>query len=171
MEGPWALLLTGPPASGKTTLAGALAELLTSSGFKVEIVEGEDIRRRFPDVGFDREGRRRNLQRAAVEALPCYRSGGVAIAALVSPYREDRAEFLSKFPRHVEVYVYAGPLTRARRDPKGLYWQAAIGTLRGLTGFDAPYEEPEHPDVLVDTERESPQDGARKVVAALSGMP
>lgn len=167
--GPAFVLFTGIPASGKTTLSRAVAEVLRRREIPCFWIDGDELRKAYSaGLGFDREGRRENLRRAAEVGRVFYDKGEVVLAALVAPFREDRAELRSKFPRFLEVHLVCDALICARRDPKGLWWKASMGHLKGLTGFDAPYEVPEHPELRLDTGQEGLLDCRNKVIDLLS---
>jgi bifunctional enzyme CysN/CysC len=140
---------TGLPAAGKTTAANILAE---STPRRFVVLDGDELRAGLNhDLDFSFEGRAEAVRRAGEVALIVARSGLVAVVAMVSPYRACRESVRS---RHlalgidfVEVFVDT-PLDQCRaRDPKGLYAKSRAGSLPGLTGVDAPYEEPLAPDV------------------------
>ncbi len=145
--------LTGPPAAGKTTLAGRVSRKMTAS--RVIRIDGDDLRRTIShDLDFGREGRRENCRRATELALDAARSGAIAIVALVSPYAADRSEARVRHEAEslmfIEVYV-ATPIAECRRrDPKGLYSLALSGAMTGMTGVDDPYEPPQAPDVRIE---------------------
>ncbi len=144
--------LTGLPGSGKTALADRLAEHLVSKGLKVERLDGDTLRAKFPQTGFSQDERNLHVRRAGVLASQLERDGSVVIASLISPYRDARAYVRSICRDFVEVYVKASPATCEKRDPKGLYRKARAGEIRNLTGFDDPYEPPESPDSIIPTD-------------------
>lgn len=146
--------LTGLPAAGKTTLAGALAEALSVRGVPAVVIDG-DVLRRGPcaDLGFSPADRAENVRRAGVYAADVARRGAVAIAALVSPQRAARDAVRACFAPgcFVEVWLRCPVEVCAARDPKGLYAGARAGLVRELTGVDAPYEPPVAPELVLDT--------------------
>lgn len=139
--------LTGIPAAGKTTLAGALVEALLARGRRVEWLDGDALRAsRFADtVGFSEEERRAHVRRVAYLARRLEGHVDAVVVSLVSPYAEDR-------DADVLVHVDCPKYLAVKRDPKGLYGKAMRGEITGLTGYDAPYERPVNPDVYLDTE-------------------
>jgi adenylylsulfate kinase len=158
--------LTGLPGAGKSTVARLAARELRSRGRAVEVLDGDDIRRTLSqELGFSRRDRDTNVHRIAFVADLLSRNGVVAIAAAVSPYRVARDEARRLMPgRFAEVYVKASLDECARRDVKGLYSRAYAGEIRDLTGVSDPYEEPPAPDLVLDTETETPDESAAKVV-------
>ena len=160
--------LTGLPAAGKTTLAKALGKELESMGYDVEILDGDEVRRWLsPEAGFTREDRERHLKRVIYVSKLLAKHGVFVIAAFVSPYRRIREFAREVIGDFIEVYVKCSLETVIKRDPKGLYKKALRGEIKNMTGIDDPYEEPLNPDVIVNTEKESPQDGAKKIIKKL----
>lgn len=163
--------ITGLPAAGKTTLGQEVAGLLRATGERVELLDG-DVLRRGPSrgLGFSRSDRATQAERAAELAAAHAAAGGFAVVALVSPYRDHRDAARRTHSERglgfLEVWV-ATPLEECEaRDPKGLYRRARAGELVGLTGIDAPYEAPQAADVTV-TPDSTPREAARAVVGAL----
>ena len=116
-------------------------------------------------LGFSREDRDTNIRRIAFVADLLSRNGVCAITAAISPYRATRDEARALMgDRFVEIYVKASVEECARRDVKGLYEKAFRGEIREFTGVSDPYEEPLRPELVLDTERESPEESARKVI-------
>jgi len=156
----WALLgqrgatvwLTGLPASGKSTIAGALEERLARDGYRAYRLDGDNLRHGLnSDLGFDPGDRAENIRRVAHVASLFADSGTIAIVSVISPYEVDRRLARSVHKRgeleFLEVFVDT-PLTECeRRDPKGQYARARAGKLVGFTGIDAPYERPHQPDL------------------------
>ncbi len=167
--------LTGLPAAGKTTLAGVLARKLREMGWRVEVLDGDEVRRWLsPEAGFSREDRERHLRRVAYVSKLLARNGVAVVASFVSPYRSVRREVREIVEveglRFVEVYVRCSLETAMRRDPKGLYRRAIRGELGNMTGVQDAYEEPESPEVVVDSETMTPEQEAEVVLGALRGM-
>ena len=146
--------LTGLPAAGKTTLAGALERRLVDLGHLVYRLDGDNLRHGLNgDLGFDPADRAENVRRTAHTARILADAGVLVLACLVSPYQADRAAARAIHEEmdiaFLEVYV-ATPLALCeRRDPKGLYARARRGDLEGMTGIDDPYEAPRDPDLAV----------------------
>jgi len=146
--------LTGLSASGKSTIAHHLEKKLFEEGIKVYTFDGDNIRHGLnSDLGFSPEDRRENLRRIAEVARLFVDAGIIVLAAFVSPFKKDRELVKSKFDKEefIEVYVKCPPEVCELRDPKGLYKKARQGLIKGYTGVDAPYEEPENPDLVIDT--------------------
>ncbi len=160
--------LTGLPASGKTTIARKLEKELRERGLKVEVLDGDEVRRWLsPEAGFSREDRERHLRRVAYVSHLLARNGVVVIASFVSPYRSTRDFARQLIGDFVEVYVKCSLETCMKRDPKGLYHKALAGKIKDMTGIQDPYEEPLSPEVVVDSERESPDECAKRIMAKL----
>lgn len=155
-EGGAVVWFTGLPAAGKTTLAAAVKAVLMARGNRVEILDGDEVRRILGDIrGFSREERDANVRRLGWAAGLLARNGVLALVSAVSPYRKSREEARGFAPVFIEVYVRCPVEVCSRRDPKGLYAKAAAGQLKGMTGIDDPYEPPTAAEVVVDTDRES----------------
>ncbi|MFC0050856.1 adenylyl-sulfate kinase [Streptomyces actinomycinicus] len=165
--------LTGLPSSGKTTVARAAAGVLRQSGRRVEVLDGDELRSTLSgDLGFSREDRHRNVERTGRIAQVLARNGILALVPVIAPYadsralvralhRESRTEFL-------EIHVAAPVDVCAVRDVKGLYARRAAGQISGLTGVDAPYEEPLAPDLRIDSHTESVDRSVAALLALLA---
>ncbi|GBC84028.1 putative bifunctional SAT/APS kinase [bacterium HR11] len=163
--------LTGLPGAGKSTVASLVAERLRAEGRPVEVLDGDVVRQHFSrGLGFSREDRLENIRRVAYVARLLVRHGVYVIVALVSPYREARAaaRALIGDEAFLEVYVRCPLEVLVRRDPKGLYARALRGEIPAFTGVSDPYEPPEAPDLILDTDREPPETSARRVLDLLS---
>ncbi len=148
--------LTGLSASGKSTLATGLADVLNRNGHPVKIIDGDELRQGLcSDLGYSREDRRENIRRAAEVCRLLNSTGVIAIAALISPYREDRETARRIIGEHafLEVWLAASLAACEARDPKGLYRRARSGELIEFTGISDPYEEPEAPHLRLETHR------------------
>ena len=147
---------TGLSGAGKSTLATLLAAELQARGAHVEVLDGDEVRTHLTKgLGFSREDRDTNVRRIGYVARLLARAGAVAITAAISPYRATRDEQRAAAGRFLEVYCRCPIDALAARDPKGLYKKALAGEITGFTGIDDPYEEPERPDVVVDTAERS----------------
>ena len=148
--------LTGLPASGKSTVAVALERAIVARGRVAYLIDGDNIRHGISDdLGFSPGDRAENIRRVGHLARLFADAGVIAIASMVSPLRSDR-EIARELHRaadleFIEVHISTPVAECERRDPKGLYQRARTGRLRGLTGVDAPYESPQHPDLRFDT--------------------
>lgn len=145
---------TGLPASGKSTLSAALEFELHKRGIRTYLLDGDIVRRGLcADLGYSQRDRGENIRRIAEVAGLFVDAGVVVIAAFVSPYREDRAMARRLFQpgEFIEVYVKCPLHECERRDPKGHYRRARRGEIQGFTGVSAPYEEPVHPELVVET--------------------
>ncbi|EHP86156.1 adenylyl-sulfate kinase [Methanotorris formicicus] len=148
--------LTGPSGAGKTTLANALKEKFKEMGYNVEILDGDEIRNTlYPNLGFSKEAREMHNRIVIHMAKLLSRNGVIAIVSLISPYKSVREYARKEIERFIEVYVYAPLEVRIKRDPKGLYAKALKGEIKGLTGYDGVYEEPDNPEVKVDSSKMS----------------
>jgi len=174
MERGFVLWFTGLPGSGKTTIAKLVFDELRSRGFRVEFLDGDWVRRTInPDAGFTREERRRHLVRVAWIARLLARNGVVVLCSFVSPYRDVRSEIrriVEEDAPFIEIYAKCSLEECIRRDPKGLYKKALAGEIKNFTGIDDPYEEPESPEIILDTEREDAESNARKVLEKLEEL-
>lgn len=163
---------TGLPASGKTTVARLVEKGLREMGFKVEVLDGDELRRNLdPEIGFSPEDRMIHIRRVAYVSHLLARNGIVVLVCLVSPYKRAREAARRIIGGNfVEVYVKCSLKTCIRRDPKGLYKRALRGEISDMTGIGDVYEEPLNPDVVVDTEKYPPEENARKVVSKLEEL-
>jgi adenylylsulfate kinase len=147
--------LTGLSGSGKTTIARTVTEKLRKEGYRVELLDGDWVRKTInPDAGFTREERRRHLHRVAWIARLLARNGVIVLCSFVSPYRDVRREIrriISEEVPFYEIYVYATVDECIKRDPKGLYKKALKGEIPHFTGISDPYEPPEKPELVLDT--------------------
>ncbi len=156
---------TGLPCSGKSTLANALKQKLEELGKRVYILDGDIIRKELNvDLGFSEEDRKENIRRVSVVAKILTECGVIPVVALVSPFRESRRKAREKIGKFVEVYVKAPIEVCKERDVKGMYKLAIEGKIKGFTGIDDPYEEPENPEVVCETDRETVDESVEKIL-------
>jgi adenylylsulfate kinase len=166
--------MTGLSASGKSTIAVILEQMLLHKKKHAYRLDGDNIRMGLnKNLGFSAEDRAENIRRIGEVAKLFTDSGTITICSFISPYRKDRdaVRASSKPGEFLEVYVHV-PLEMAeQRDPKGLYKKAraalASGKGMGFTGVDDPYEAPEKPEILIETEKQSAEDSAKQILAFL----
>ena len=149
------LWLTGLSGSGKTALADLLHKYLSGKGLNVDRLDGDMLRSLFPNTGFSKEERDRHVRRAGELAAKFEKDGTIVIASLISPYRDSRLYVRSICSQFVEIYVKASIETCEARDPKKLYKKARNGEIRNFTGIDDPYEEPEQPESIIETDHQT----------------
>jgi adenylyl-sulfate kinase len=173
-EGGFTLWFTGLSGSGKSTIAHVIGPELDRRGLIVEYLDGDSVRQHLSKgLGFSKEDRDTNIERIGWVASRLTRQGGAVIAAAISPYRETRQkarEMVEQYGRFVEVYVATSLDECARRDVNGLYAKAFAGEIKGFTGVDDPYEAPESPEVVVETEGKTPEDSAEVVIIRLEEL-
>jgi adenylyl-sulfate kinase len=160
------LWLTGLSGSGKSTVGRLAAGQLRDLGYRVEVLDGDDVRQNLcAGLGFSRADRDENVRRIAFVADLLSRNGVVTFVAAVSPFRAAREAARGRMGRRfVEVYVRASVEECERRDVKGLYTRARAGEIPAFTGVSDPYEEPLDPELTLDTESDSPEASAARLV-------
>jgi adenylylsulfate kinase len=159
---------TGLPASGKSTLANALEEMLFEHGMLTYVLDGDNIRHGLnKNLGFSPDDREENIRRIGEVAKLFAHCGIITMTAFISPYRNDRdkARSLLNSGEFIEVYVKVPLAVAEQRDPKGLYKKARAGEIKEFTGIDAPYEEPVNPEIVVDTSILNPEQCAQTIFA------
>ena len=162
--------LTGLSAAGKSTIAVILERLLLERGRLAYRLDGDNVRHELnKNLGFSAEDRAENIRRIGEVAKLFTDAGVIVIASFISPYRRDRDAVRATLPAgsFVEVYVKVSLAAAEQRDPKGLYKKARAGEIKGFTGVDDPYEEPQNAEMVIDTERSSPEDAARSIAEFL----
>lgn len=165
------LWLTGLSGSGKSTLGYRVERLLNERGIFAYVLDGDNVRQGLNrDLGFSPEDRSENIRRIGEVAKLFTDAGAVVLASFISPYRKDRQAIRDAMPAggFVEVHVAASLEVCEARDPKGLYERARAGEIPGFTGISAPYEEPESPELRVDTGALSLDEAADAVLAWLT---
>jgi adenylylsulfate kinase len=163
------LWFTGLSGAGKTTISEHLAKELSTRHSRLEILDGDVIRENLSKgLGFSKEDRDTNIRRISFVADLLSRNGVPVITAAISPYRELRDEARELMgDRFIEAYVKASVEVCAERDVKGLYEKAFAGEIKEFTGVSDPFEAPVDPELTLDTENESPEESAAKILAYL----
>lgn len=162
---------TGLSGAGKSTLSEVIEQRLKERGQKVEVLDGDVVRTHLSKgLGFSREDRDTNIKRIAFVCSLLSRNGVICISAAISPYREARAWARKEIGNFVEIYVKCPLEVCQERDVKGLYKQVAEGKIKGFTGIDDPYEEPEHPELVIETNKESIEESVQRIFAKLEEL-
>ncbi|MFF1625961.1 adenylyl-sulfate kinase [Streptomyces sp. NPDC058272] len=165
--------LTGLPSAGKTTIAYELAGRLREEGHRVEVLDGDEIRAFLSaGLGFSRRDRDANVQRIGLVAEVLARNGVKAIVPVIAPYADSREAVRGRHAAsgtpYIEVHVATPVEVCSVRDVKGLYGKQAAGEISGLTGVDDPYEEPESPDLRIESHTQTVQESAAALHALLT---
>jgi adenylylsulfate kinase len=162
------LWLTGLSGAGKSTLARTIEQRLKMYERNVEVLDGDIVRTHLSKgLGFSREDRDTNIKRIAFVCGLLTRNGVVAISAAISPYREAREWARKEIGNFVEVYVNCPIEVCRERDVKGLYKLVDEGKIKNFTGIDDPYEEPEHPELMIETDKETVEESIDRIFARL----
>lgn len=160
--------LTGLSASGKSTVAQLVETELLERGLKVEVLDGDIVRTNLSKgLGFSKEDRDTNIRRIGFVCQLLTRNNVIAIAAAISPYRAIRDEVREKVGNFLEVFVKCPIEVCMNRDVKGLYKKALSGEVSNFTGVSDPYEEPLKPEIILETDKETPDESVRKIITAL----
>jgi adenylyl-sulfate kinase len=170
-DGGFTLWFTGLSGAGKTTIAHLVGPAIEERGPIVEYLDGDTVRTHLSKgLGFSKEDRDANIERIGWVAARLTRHGAAVIASAISPYAEARSHaraLVEEFGPFVEVFVDVSLEEATRRDTKGLYEKALRGEIKGFTGVDDPYEAPKSPDIRVDTDTESAEESAERIVTLL----
>jgi adenylyl-sulfate kinase len=160
--------LTGMKRAGKSAIAQHLVSRFAATGRRMELLdENGDAAVLLEGLGASKEDHARAVARLGLVAKAIMRSGGVAVCAALSPYRDARDQLRKEARRFVEVFVDCGMEKLQQRDPEGIYRRALSGELTQVPGVDVPYEPPGHADVTVHTDQLSVADAAVKIFQAL----
>lgn len=162
--------LYGLSGSGKTTLANALDRRLAEDGYVSYVLDGDNVRKGLNgDLGFSDEDRCENIRRVAEVSKLFVDAGVIAINCFITPLQSlrDMAREIIGSEDLFEVFVDASYEACAQRDPKGLYKRVAEGKVAQFTGRDSRFERPENPDLILETEKETPQESLERLYAAV----
>jgi adenylyl-sulfate kinase len=162
---------TGVAASGKTTVARALEKVMRDRGLKVENLDADEVRANLsPDLGYTPRDRDFNTKRLAYMGKVLARNGVSAIVAAVSPLRQYRDRARGMVDQFVEVYVKCPIEVCRERDPKGLYKRADRGEINDIAGLHQPYEEPDKPEVVLNTDKEDVEACVKKLLLTMETL-
>ena len=164
------LWLTGISGAGKSTIAKALEKKLWEAGKQTVLLDGDQVRHGLNgDLGFSPHDRKENIRRVGEVARLFFEHGNIVLCTFVSPYQKDRDRARNLVPHGgvLEVHVTCSPETAQERDPKGLYEKAKKGEIKGLTGFDGTYEEPESADFVANTDEMSVDEIVNQLIGEL----
>lgn len=164
---PCVLWFTGLSGAGKSTLAEHINSELKAAGLRVEHLDGDKVRKIFPQTGFSKEERDRHIRRVGFLASMLEKNGIIVIASFIAPYRESRNFVRDICSDYKEIYVSTPIEVCERRDAKGLYKKARRGEIRRFTGIDDPYEIPANPYITVDTTDQSVEESVQFVLRKL----
>ncbi len=167
---PLLLWFTGLSGSGKSTIANLVEVELYKKGIHTYLLDGDNVRKGLNNnLSFSPEDRTENIRRIAEVSSLMVDAGLVVLAAFVSPYKKDREMIKNtvKDSRFVEIFVNTSVEECERRDTKGLYAKARQGLIKDFTGINAPYEVPENPDVLIETEKKPVEEAVSKVMECI----
>ncbi|MFS2199988.1 sulfate adenylyltransferase subunit CysN [Pseudomonas sp. Pseusp3] len=170
---PRVLWFTGLSGAGKSTIANLVERKLHTLGRHTYLLDGDNVRHGLNrDLGFTEADRVENIRRVAEVAKLMLDAGLVTLVSFISPFRAERdmARGLAGEDNFLEIFIDAPLAVAEQRDPKGLYQKARRGELKNFTGIDSPYEPPVAPDIHIDTQRESPEAAAERIVERLLGM-
>jgi len=161
---------TGLSGSGKSTLAHSVEEKLHNLGCRTFVLDGDNVRHGLSsNLSFSDDDRKENIRRIGEAARLMMESGVIAMTAFISPFKEDRNLVRQLLPQgdFIEIFCKASLETCELRDVKGLYRRARAGEIKNYTGIDSPYEAPDNPELVIDTESELLEVSVAKVVSFL----
>ena len=158
---------TGLSGSGKSTLAHSVEEELYKQGCRTFTLDGDNVRHGLSsNLSFSDDDRKENIRRIGEAAKLMMESGVIAMTAFISPFKKDRNLVRQLLPQgdFIEIYCNASLEACESRDVKGLYKRARAGEIKNYTGIDSPYEAPDNPELIIDTESESLEESVTKVI-------
>lgn len=161
------LWFTGLSGSGKSTISVALEKALFERRIHAYRLDGDNIRHGLNNnLGFSPEDRKENIRRIGEVSKLLADAGLITLTSFISPYREDRDRVreILEDGEFIEVYAKASVETCEQRDPKQLYKKARAGEIKNFTGIDAPYEAPEHAEIVVDIETTSVEEAVQQIL-------
>jgi len=163
--------LTGLSGAGKTTASRLLADRFRALGARVEVLDGDVVRKHLSnELGFCKQDREENIRRIGFLCELLSRNGVIVIAALISPYRKSRDDVRSRIATFIEVYCECPIEVLVERDVKGLYKEALAGRICHFTGVSDPYEAPIAPEVTIHSDYETPEESVTRIWLALRNL-
>jgi len=162
---PFNLWFTGLPLSGKTTIADKVYEELEKLHIPIERIDSKDIRDLIPDIGYTREDRNRHMHRIGNLICTLQNNSISTVASFVSPYKESRGAIREMVDNNIIVHIKADVETCKKRDYKGAYAKALSGEFKNFPGVDEVYEEPEHAEIVIDTETMDVAEAVKTIVS------
>ena len=167
---PFLLWFTGLSGSGKSTIAGAVEQVLSQRLHHTYLLDGDNIRHGLcGDLQFSDSDRTENIRRIGEVSNLMLDAGLIVLAAFISPFREDRAKIrnLLKKGEFIEIFVDTPISVCEKRDSKGLYSKARAGNIKDFTGIDSPYEHPETPELVINTVSSSLEESVNQIITFL----
>lgn len=162
---------TGLPCSGKSSIADGVLDILKDRHLPVERLDGDVIRKHlWKELGFSKKDRDENIRRVAYLAGLLTRHGIITITSFVSPYQELRGHVRQQIGDYVEVYVKCPINVCIQRDTRGMYRKAIAGEIKNFTGISDPYEEPLNPEIIIESDKESPQESVENVIRGIERL-
>ena len=161
---------TGLSGSGKSTLAHVLEEKLFNKGCSTYVLDGDNVRYGLnSNLDFSDKDRKENIRRIGEVSKLMLEAGIIVMTAFISPFKEDRSEVRKLMPKgdFIEIYCKASLEVCEKRDVKGLYKRARAGEIKNYTGIDSPYEIPENPELIIDTDKESLEESVSNIYSFL----
>jgi len=161
---PFNLWFTGLPLSGKTTIADKVFEELKKLDIPLERLDSKDIRDIVPNIGFTREDRNRHMHRVGYLIKTLQNNSISTVASFVSPYKESRKAIREMVKNNIVVYIKSDISTCKLRDIEGKYQKAIDGEYKNFTGVSDIYEEPQHAEIVIDTDKLSADEANKEIV-------
>ncbi len=164
------LWFTGLSGSGKSTVANAVEKELYQRNVHTYVLDGDNVRHGLnKDLGFSEDDRKENIRRIGEVSKLFLDAGVITLTAFISPFREDRevVRALVEEGEFIEIFVDASLETCESRDPKGLYEKARAGIIPNFTGISSPYEKPDHPELVIETDKLTIEECVAKIIAYL----
>ncbi len=162
------LWFTGLPCSGKSAVADRAAEILKERGYHVERLDGDIVRQDLTrDLGFSKADRDENIRRVTFVSKLLTRNGVIVLTSFISPYIEVRDRARREIGSFAEIYTKCALDVCIQRDVKGMYKKAIAGQIKEFTGISDPYEEPVHPELLLETDKETLEESTARVLDLL----